>query len=174
MDANDLFPPSQYLRSEDVDTVGEMVLTITSVSRKEFVSDDDKKEVKGDLTFAETEKKLSINVTNTNTLITMFGAKDIDKVWVGKQVTLYVDHNVKYGSKIVSGLRIRLIDPKQDAVTAFWTEARKRGFTQQDGADHLKYFEGNFTKALASLVAGQIYNANAGPDIGDGENIPSY
>jgi len=151
MDAMDLFPPSQYLRSEDVEAVGEMQLTITGVSRKEFVDNDGKKEVKGDLTFTETDKKLSINVTNTNTLITMFGAKDIDKNWVGKQITLYVDPNVKYGTKIVKGLRIRLVDPKQDAVTAFWTEARKLGFTQQDGIDHLKQFNNDFVTALAGL-----------------------
>ena len=153
MDANELFPPSQYLRSEDVDAAGEMLLTISKVERKEFVDDAGKKEVKGDLSFAEIEKKLSINVTNTNTLVSMFGSKDIDKNWVGKQITLYVDHNVKYGTKIVSGLRIRLIDPKQDAVTAFWVEARKRGFTQQDGIDHVKEFGGDFAKALDALLA---------------------
>ena len=153
MDANDLFPPSQYLRSEDVDAAGELLLTITRVERKEFTDDNGKKEVKGDLSFAEIEKKLSINVTNTNTLVSMFGSKDIDKAWVGKQVTLYVDHNVKYGTKIVSGLRIRLIDAKQDAVTAFWTEARKMGFSQQDGLDHLAELKGDFVKALEALVA---------------------
>ena len=151
MDANDLFPPSQYLRSEDVDAVGEMVLTITSVSRKEFVSDDGKKEVKGDLAFAETEKKLSINVTNTNTLITMFGAKDIDKAWIGKQVTLYVDHNVKYGTKIVSGLRIRLVDPKQDMVKKFWDTAYKMGLTNIEGQAIVKENKGDFVAAFATL-----------------------
>ena len=74
MDANDLFPPSQYLHSEDIEMVGEMELTITNIARKEFEDDNGKKEVKGDLSFAETEKKLSINVTNTNTLIAMFGS----------------------------------------------------------------------------------------------------
>ena len=151
MDANDLFPPSQYLRSEDVDAAGEMLLTITKVERKEFTNDDGKKEIKGDLSFAETEKKLSINVTNTNTLISMFGSKDIDKIWVGKSITLYVDHNVKYGTKIVSGIRIRLVDPKQDAVTAFWSAARKMGLTQEEGLAHVKQFNGDFAAALAEL-----------------------
>jgi hypothetical protein len=151
MDANDLFPPSQYLRSEDVELVGEMQLTITGVSRKEFVDDSGKKEVKGDLTFTETDKKLSINVTNTNTLITMFGAKDIDKNWVGKQITLYVDPNVKYGTKIVKGLRIRLVDPKQDAITAFWFEVKKMGLTNIEGQAIAKENGGDFKKALAAL-----------------------
>ncbi len=153
MDANELFPESQYLKSEDVDAVGEMLLTIKSVSRKEYESDDGKKEVKGELSFTETQKKLATNVTNSRTLATMFGSKDIDKTWVGKTITLYVDHNVTYGNKIVSGIRIRLIDPKQDSITAFWTEARKRGFTQQDGIDHLKEFGNDFAKALDALIA---------------------
>ena len=153
MDANDLFPPSQYLKSEDVELVGEMLLTISSVARKEYVDENNgnKKEVKGELTFTETEKKLSLNVTNTNVLVSMFGGKDIDKAWIGKSITVYVDPNVKYGTKIVKGLRIRLIDPKQDAVTAFWKKAREMGFTQQDGIDHLKQFNNNFVEALKGL-----------------------
>jgi hypothetical protein len=71
-----------------------------------------KKEVKGQLNFAEVEKKLTLNVTNTNTLIAMYGGENIDTVWVGKVITLYVDHNVRYGTKIVSGLRIRPEAPK--------------------------------------------------------------
>jgi len=152
MDANDLFPPSQYLKSEDVDAIGEMQLTITKVDRKEYSDETSgKKEVKGELSFAETEKKLAINVTNTNTICAMYGRKDIDKVWLGKTITLYVDHNVPYGNKIVSGIRIRMIDPKQDSVTAFWTAARKLGMTNAEGAEHVKQFNGDFTAALAAL-----------------------
>ena len=152
MDAKDLFPPSEYLKSEDVDdSGGEMQLTIKGISVKDYEEEDGSKTRKGILTFSEIEKKMTLNVTNNNALCTMFGSKDIDKNWPGKVVTLYVDHNVKYGTKIVSGLRIRVIDPKQDAVTAFWTEARKLGFTQQDGLDHLKVFDGDFVKALAEL-----------------------
>lgn len=153
MNANDLFPPSEYLKSEDVEeSGGEMQLTIKSVARKEYEEDDGTKTVKGVLSFQELEKKLTLNVTNANTLIAMFGKDNIDKAWVGKTVILYVDPNVKYGTKIVKGLRIRLIDPKQDAVTAFWKKAREMGFTQQDGLDHLKQFNNDFVAALAGLV----------------------
>jgi hypothetical protein len=152
MNASDLFPPSQYLKSEDVDAVGEMLLTITSVSRKEYTDEQTgKKEVKGELNFAETEKKMAINVTNTNALIAMYGGTDIDKVWVGKSITIFVDHNVKYGTKIVSGLRIRVTDAKQDAVTEFWKAARKLGMTTPEGLAHVKEFAGDFSAALAAL-----------------------
>lgn len=152
MDAKDLFPPSDYLKSEDVeDAGGEMQLTIKGIVAKDYEEEDGTKTRKGILSFSEIEKKMTLNVTNNQTLITMFGSKDIDKNWIGKTVILYVDPNVKYAGKIVKGLRIRLVDEKQDAVTAFWAAARKLGFTQQDGVDHVKQFDGDFAKALASL-----------------------
>lgn len=153
MDANDLFPESKYLKSEDVEQAGgEMLLTVTSVARKEYTDESSgKKEVKGELTFQEVEKKMALNVTNTNVMVSMFGSKDIDKTWVGKHVTLYVDNAVKFQNKLVKGLRIRLIDPKQDAVTEFWTAIRKMGLTNLDGQTIAKEYNGDFAAALASL-----------------------
>lgn len=154
MNASDLFPASEYLKSEDVEEAGgEMLLTIKSIARKEYEEDDGSKTVKGVVSFQEVEKKLTLNVTNANTLIAMYGKDNIDTAWVGKSVTLYVDPNVKYGTKVVKGLRIRLIDERQDAVTAFWKKARELGFTQQDGLDHLKQFgtPPNFKAALEAL-----------------------
>jgi hypothetical protein len=154
MNANDLFPPSKFLKSEDIeDSGGEMQLTVKGVSIKEYEEDDGGKTRKGLLGFVEIEKELALNATNTKTMCAMFGDKDIDKVWLGKTITLFVDPHVQYAGKEVKGIRIRLIDPKQDVITAFWTEARKRGFTQQDGRDHLKEFGGDFTKALDALLA---------------------
>jgi len=154
MDAKDLFPPSEYLKSEDVeDEGGEMQLTVRGVSIKEYEEDDGAKTRKGLLSFVETEKKLALNATNNKTMCAMFGDKDIDKNWLGKAIVLFVDPHVQYAGKEVKGIRIRLIDPKQDVITAFWMEARKRGFTQQDGRDHLKEFGGDFEKALQALLA---------------------
>ena len=76
-----------------------------------------------------------------------------------RSVLLYVDPNVKYGGKVVKGIRIRLIDEKQDYITAFWAEARKRGFTQQDGVDHVKEFSGDFKKALDALLVENPFGA---------------
>lgn len=153
MNANDLFPESEYLKPEDVEASGgELQLTVKGVDRKEYEEDDGTKTRKGILSFAETEKKLTLNVTNTKIMVAMFGEKDIDKTWIGKSIILWVDPHVQYAGKEVKGLRIRLIDPKQDAITEFWTEARKRGFTQQDGLDHLKEFNNDFKLALEALV----------------------
>jgi hypothetical protein len=152
MNASDLFPPSEYLKSEDIEEAGgEMQLTVKGVSRKEYEEEDGTKTVKGLLTFNETSKKLSLNVTNTHAMMTMYGEKDIDRVWLGKTVILYVDPNVKNKGKIVKGLRIRLVDEKQDLVTAFWKKAREMGFTPQEGRDHLAQFAGDFKQALEAL-----------------------
>jgi hypothetical protein len=154
MDTKDLFPPSEYLRSEDIEEAGgELSLTITSVSRKEYINEDNggKAEVKGQLTFAELEKKLALNVTNTNTLSAMFGSRDIDKVWINKIIILFVDPHVKYAGKEVKGIRIRLVDPKQDTITEYWKKSREIGLTREEGLAHLKEFNQDFAAALAGL-----------------------
>lgn len=130
-----------------------MQLTVKDIGVKDYEEDDGKKTRKGILSFAETDKKLTLNTTNNKTMSAMFGDKDIEKNWIGKAIFLFVDPHVQYGGKEVKGIRIRLIDPKQDVITAFWTEARKRGFTQQDGVDHLKEFGGDFEKALQALLS---------------------
>jgi len=154
MNASDLFPPSEFLKSEDVEANGgEMQLTIKGIAFKDYEEDDGKKTRKGILSFSEMDKKMSLNVTNTRVLITMFGDKDIDVGWIGKPVVLYVDPNVPYGTKIVKGLRIRLVDEKQNAVTSYWTKAREMGFTQPEGMAHLRTFDNDFKAALAALSA---------------------
>ena len=154
MNASDLFPPSEFLKSEDIENNGgEMQLTVKSIGVKDYERDDGTKDRKGVMTFNEIDKKLTINSTNNKIMISMYGGKDIDVNWIGKPVILYVDPHVQYAGKEVKGIRIRQIDPKQDLITAFWTEARKRGFTQQDGLDHLKEFGGDFKKALDALLS---------------------
>jgi len=154
MNANDLFPPSEFLTSEDIeDAGGEMQLTTKGIARKEYDEDDGTKKIRGVLSFHELDKKLTLNVTNNKTMQAMFGSKNIEVEWIGKPVILFVDPHVQYAGKEVKGIRIRLIDPKADAVTAFWTEARRRGFTQDDGRDHVKRFNGDFEAALKDLLA---------------------
>jgi hypothetical protein len=156
MNVNDPFPPSEDLRSEDIESVGEMELTIAKVERLEFESDG-KKQTKGKLSFKETEKHLTLNVTNTNTIAAMFGSKNIDTEWVGKSIILYVDNNVQFGNDIVKGIRVRLIDEKQQTIQAFWTKTRELGFSQKDGQDHLAQFGGDFKKALDALSGAEQF-----------------
>lgn len=154
MNASDLFPPSEYLKSEDVEEAGgELQLTITQVGFKDFDRDEGKKDRKGILTFAEIAKKLTLNPTNTKIVCAMFGDKNIDTAWLGKTVTLYVDPHVQYAGKEVKGIRIRLLDAKQDAITKFWAKSRELGFSREDGLKHLAQFGQDFAAAYDAMVA---------------------
>ena len=151
MNVTDLFPSSKFLKSEDVEAAGgEITLTVSKVERKEY-EDEGKKEVKGVLSFSDDERQLSLNVTNTNVLVAMYGGQDIDKTWVGKKVTLYVDPNVKYGTKIVKGLRIRNVNGIEAQMSAYWEKVAERFLSPDEGRKILKENNGDFSKALAVL-----------------------
>lgn len=152
MNADELFPPSEYLKSEDIDKAGgEMELTITSVGRKEYEKDGETS-VKGVFSFSETKLKLTSNVTNTRAVIAMYG-KDTDN-WIGKKIVLYVDEHVQYAGKEVRGIRIRLIDEQQDTITLFWKKVKELGMTREDGLDHLKIYTKDNVKDFASALKG--------------------
>ncbi len=151
MDANELFNGSKFLKSEDIEAAGgEVTLTISKIERKEY-EDNGKKEIKGVLSFSDDDRQLSLNVTNTNILIGMYGASGIDKAWIGKQVTLYVDPNVAYAGKIVKGLRIRNVNSKELAASKFWAKVNERFLTPDEGRAILKENNGDFAKAFDTL-----------------------
>ncbi len=151
MDANELFNGSKFLKSEDIEAAGgEVTFTISKIERKEY-EDNGKKEIKGVLSFSDDDRQLSLNVTNTNILIGMYGASGIDKAWSGKQVTLYVDPNVAYAGKIVKGLRIRNVNSKELAASKFWAKVNERFLTPDEGRAILKENNGDFVKAFDAL-----------------------
>ena len=151
--ADELFPDSQYLKSPDVLSAGgEMILTIKEASRKVYTKDG-KQEVKGLLSFVETPKQLTTNVTNTRTLIALFGKEDYDTVWVGKKVTLYVEHDVQGPNGLTDGIRIRNgqkpADPK--VISEYWSKIYSMKMTNEEGLAHLAEFQGDYAAATAGL-----------------------
>lgn len=104
--------PSTWLKSEDLigeDGLGaghdgDFVVTIKSCKIEEVGQGDDKEE-KPVLKFRETEKGVVLNATNWDSISELHGEDSDD--WIGKQITLYVDRNVKYAGKKVSGIRVR-------------------------------------------------------------------
>lgn len=152
MDASLLFPPSEYLKADDVDeNGGEMVLTISNVGRKEYDGENGKKDVKGLISFQDSEKKLVSNSTNTNSLIAMFGKET--NGWIGKQIHLYVDENIQFGNEIKRGIRIRRVDERQDKITEYWKVNTELGYTRAQGLAHLDKFNKDFSAALAAMKA---------------------
>lgn len=150
MNANQLFPPSEFLKSSDIDDAGgEMDLIISKVGIKEYEGEDGRKDRKGILEFSNSPLKLTTNATNTRTLIAMFGKETDD--WIGKHIHLYVDEHVQFQGKETRGIRIRLVDKKQDAVTAYWSRARELGYSREDGLKNLQSHGGDFEAAVKTL-----------------------
>jgi hypothetical protein len=81
-----LLNPSKYLKA--VEFLGrDHTLTITEVKREELIREDNSKEKKGIVFFAETTKGWVLNVTNIKSLVAMWG--DETDNWIGKKVVLY-------------------------------------------------------------------------------------
>lgn len=79
-----------------------MRLTINGARMHEW--DDGKKQIV--ISFKEDDRSLGLNVTNAETLKSLFHSDDSD-AWMGKQVELYVDKNVMFGGKKIPAIRIR-------------------------------------------------------------------
>lgn len=58
------------------------------------------------LSFNEVEKRLVVNKVIGTTMEAITGTEDFSK-WGGATVHIYVDPNVQFGNKIVSGVRVR-------------------------------------------------------------------
>lgn len=54
-------------------------------------------------------KPMVVNVTNAKAIQKISGSRHIEN-WTGTNLTLYVDHNVKYAGKVVDGIRVLIED----------------------------------------------------------------
>jgi hypothetical protein len=95
--------PSTFLKADDLAETGSVVYTIRD-AQVEDVGQDENKERKLCLYFEETDQKMVLNRTNADACALMFG--EYTEQWVGQKVQVYVDHNVRFGNKVMSGLRI--------------------------------------------------------------------
>ena len=96
-----------WLSSEDLAGLGDVKVTIEAVFRHvdvEFEAGRKEKTVYS-VKFKGKAKQLILNSINRKTIVAKFGVNV--KEWSGKELTLYVDPNVRMMGKIVSGLRIR-------------------------------------------------------------------
>lgn len=111
---------SEYLGAEDIDPGTEPVVTISAIYNG-MVTLQRGKENKDVIAFAEERvpgirnvRPLIVNATNRKTLRKLFGSVNVESL-VGKQVQLYIDHNVKDPStgERTDGIRIRPRKPQQ-------------------------------------------------------------
>jgi hypothetical protein len=100
-----------YLKSEDLQgkAVRVQIESVTIELIKD--SDSDQKEKKLVAHFFGKDKAMILNRTNADALQGIFGTDDYD-YWKGL-VELFVDPNIRFGNKIVSGLRVRAASAMQ-------------------------------------------------------------
>ena len=102
---NDVFP-SNWLNSSDIQV--DTIVTIRDMKLEEVGREPQSKPV---MYFEGALKPLIVNVTNWKACAKLFG-EDSD-LWLGRQVTLYVRHDIEAFGDIVSGIRIRATAPAQ-------------------------------------------------------------
>jgi hypothetical protein len=98
---------SPWLASEDLLDLGDVAVEIEGIYRHRDVEFDAgrREQVVYSLKFKGKQKQMVLNSTNRRTLVQKFGANVQD--WKGRQVTLFVDTNVRMMGKTVNGLRIK-------------------------------------------------------------------
>jgi hypothetical protein len=158
MNRNDAFP-SKYLRKEDI--TGTTTATITHIEMCD-VGTEENKDTKPIMSFRENDlKPMVVNSGNWDTCADLFG--DESDEWIGKQIEIYVDPNVKYAGKKVGGLRLRgiagskasapAVVVKTDPTSAFWAYAYQHDITKTDATAYLHETGDDFTRALALMQA---------------------
>lgn len=69
-----------------------------------------------DLRPGERLKPMILNATNSKTMKQLTGSPFIDD-WQNTRITIYVDHNVRFGKESVEGLRISPFTPEKKTLT---------------------------------------------------------
>ena len=96
-----------YLGSYAFNDGEDMTLTIDTVRNELVTGENGRKDTCVVIHFQEPGVKPMIaNKTNLKAIQKLYKTPYIDE-WHGRAITLYVDHNVRFGGEIVDGIRIR-------------------------------------------------------------------
>lgn len=144
---------SPYLSSADI--VGPTVLTIARVAL-ELDRTKKTKDLFNTAHFVERElrpgeplKPMILNAGNSNQLKKLTGSPFLED-WLNVRVTIYVDHNVKFGRDITEGLRI---NPKAPTVSTLTPDNQKAW----DNAKAAYRRDGNLDAVLARTTMIQAH-----------------
>ena len=111
---------SPYLSSADI--VEPTVLTVARVALEAHKTKKTKDLfntaffAERDLRPGEKLKPMILNATNSKTMRQLTGSPFIDD-WQNTRITVYVDHNVRFGKESVEGLRISPFTPEKKTLT---------------------------------------------------------
>lgn len=105
------FVDKNYLGSHNLEKGEEMLLTISKFEGEEKVKTADGEKVAQVLYFMEPVPKMIMNITNGNTLSSLYGSHPEN--WVGKKIQVYAA-SIKAFGKNQDALRIRDFKPKDE------------------------------------------------------------
>lgn len=111
MKMNEAFP-GKYLKQEDFEP--ERTLTIKGSQYFDVSQENEPAQNKPGLLFEEEDRALIMNKTNWEALANILGSSDSDN-WVGKKATFYRDPSVRFGSKVVGGVKVK--EASQDDIS---------------------------------------------------------
>ena len=95
---------SKYLKTEDVPDP--VIVTVVKIGKVNLAREDAAPEYKWAIKFKEFAKPMVLNSTNIKIAEKVFASDDTDN-WIGKEIVLFTDENVTFGSELVGGLRFK-------------------------------------------------------------------
>lgn len=131
----------KFLKAEHLDPDRDTVVEIVDVTVETVGDDDDDKKEQVCLQLKEFKQILGLNATNAKTLWDLFGYDSDD--WMDQRVSLYVDPNIKFGSKTVEGIRIRPRKPPARATRGRKKTTSKKGSTSERGTRRRRAADGD-------------------------------
>ncbi len=147
-----------YLGAYALEPGEDLVATIKTVRREIVTGAEGRKEECSVIYFCEKVKPLILNATNSKTIQRIYGTPYIED-WEGKQIQLFVEHNIKFGRDLVDGLRIRPFIPKEIKADAGGTVICEQcgnaiaPYKQMDGAQVARYTYQKYGRALCAGCA---------------------
>ena len=111
------FIDKNYLGSHNLEQGEEMLLTIERFEGEEKVKTVDGEKVKQVIYFKENVPKMILNITNGNTIASLYTPHP--DAWVGKKIQVYAA-SVKAFGKTQDALRIRDFKPREDVNVDEW------------------------------------------------------
>ena len=103
MNANSLMPKELISANDVYDAKGKPIYLNATIAGLKQIEVGPDKEKRWALTFFGTDRKLTLNVTNRDKLVELFGAETDD--WTERQIALHGD-KATYGGKTVKAVRV--------------------------------------------------------------------
>jgi hypothetical protein len=104
-----------YLGSYSIVDGKDLVLTIARIAFEDVIGTNGKAQKRRICYFRENVKPMILNSTNCKAIARLYNT-DLMDAWVGKQIQLYADPNVRFGGERTGGLRIRNTIPKHESI----------------------------------------------------------